>query len=169
MTSSLDKIAAFTHRLTRAALLVSAAGLVAMSLIITWQVFGRYVLNASPAWSEPLALLLMLYYIMLAAAVGVYEGFHLGLRIVVDNLPPGLSRWLSIVNDCLVGIFGLLMLIHGLRLAEFTVSHVIPTLGISRATAYWPFAAAGLLILIFSAERVLITLASKNEKRLWNS
>jgi len=169
MHSALQKLATLSHSLTRAALHISAVGLVLMSLIIVWQVFGRYVLNASPAWSEPLALLLMLYYIMLAAAVGVHEGFHLGLRIVIDNLPAGLSRWVSVVNDCLVGLFGFLMLVHGLRLAEFTVNHVIPTLGISRATAYWPFAAAGLLILLFSVERVLITLASSKEKPLWNS
>ena len=160
MPATLETLAQLTRRLTRGALLISAAGLVIMSLIICWQVFGRYVLNDSPAWSEPVALLLMLYYIMLAAAVGVYEGFHLGLRIIIDNLPVRPQRWLSMINDCLVGLFGMLMMVHGLRLAEFTVDHAIPTLGISRSIAYWPFAAAGLLILIFSIERLLITLTT---------
>ncbi|NHN35783.1 TRAP transporter small permease [Pseudomaricurvus alcaniphilus] len=169
MPFTLENLAKLTHRLTRWALYISAAGLVLMSLIIGWQVFGRYVLNASPAWSEPVALLLMLYYIMLAAAVGVYEGFHLGLRIVIDNLPPLPRCILSVINDGLVGFFGLQMFIHGTKLAGFTVDHVIPTLGISRAAAYWPFAAAGLLILIFSIERILITLTNKNEKPTWNS
>ena len=44
-----------------ASLAMGLAGfaLVAMALIQAWQVFARYVLNDSPGWTEPLALLLM--------------------------------------------------------------------------------------------------------------
>ena len=92
MQSGLSKLTTFTHRLARTAIVISAAGLVLMTLIIGWQVFARYVLNASPAWSESSALLLMLYYIMLAAAVGVYENFHLGLKILIDSVPANRGR-----------------------------------------------------------------------------
>ena len=93
-----------------------------MTLIIGWQVFARYVLNDSPAWSEPVALLLMLYYILLTAAVGVYEGFHLGLKVVIDNVSARVRRVLTIINYCLVGFFGLLMLIA--QLAEYAFGYV---------------------------------------------
>lgn len=158
---TLDKLALLTHHLTRWALFISATGLAIMTLIIGWQVFARYVLNDSPAWSEPVALLLMLYYILLSAAVGVYEGFHLGLKVVIDNVSARIRRGLTVINYCLVGFFGLQMLVYGAQLAEYTLDHIIPTLGISRATAYWPFAAAGLLILVFSIERILLTLTHK--------
>lgn len=156
MNNMLSHLAVITHKLTRVALLISAAGLLVMTLIIGWQVFARYVLNASPAWSESAALLLMLYYIMLAAAVGVYEGFHLGLKILLDSVPPTIRRGLEIFNNSLVIVFGIAMLINGTRLAHFTADHIIPTLNISRAFAYWPFAAAGLLISVFALERLLI-------------
>ena len=52
---------------------VASVGLVIMTLVITWQVFGRYVLNASPPWSESLALITMLYFVLLAAAVGAEQ------------------------------------------------------------------------------------------------
>lgn len=155
--TSLRKFSQFSHKLTQAALLVSAAGLALMTLIIGWQVFARYVLNSSPAWSESIALLLMLYYIMLAAAAGVYEGFHLGLKILLDSVPPHVCRWLEMINYSLIVIFGIAMLINGSRLALFTQDHIIPTLGISRGFAYWPFAATGLLISIFAFERVLLS------------
>ena len=161
MTSWLSRLAVVTHKLTRLALIISAAGLVLMTLIIGWQVFARYVLNASPAWSETLALLLMLYYIMLAAAVGVYEEFHLGLKIVFDSAPANIRRPLDIFNNALIAVFGVAMLIYGTQLAEFTADHVIPTLSISRAFAYWPFAAAGLLISVFALERLLIAALQK--------
>ena len=50
---------------------VAAVGLVLMTLIIGWQVFGRYVLNSSPSWSEQASLALMIWYVSLAAAAGV--------------------------------------------------------------------------------------------------
>ena len=152
----LSRLAVITHKLTRLALFISAFGLVLMTLIIGWQVFARYVLNASPAWSETVALLLMLYYIMLAAAVGVYEEFHLGLKIVLDSVPANIQRGLNIFNNALITVFGVAMLIYGTQLAQFTEHHIIPTIGISRAFAYWPFAAAGLLISLFALERLLI-------------
>jgi len=163
MSGLLSKLAAFTHKLTQIALVISAAGLVLMTLIIGWQVFARYVLNASPAWSETAALLLMLYYIMLAAAVGVYEGFHLGLKILLDSVSPAHRRRLEIFNNSLVTIFGVAMLVNGARLAQFTSDHIIPTLGISRAIAYWPFAASGLLIAIFALERILIATVQRED------
>lgn len=162
MSHALSKLAAVTHKLTHWALFISAVGLVLMTLIIGWQVFARYVLNASPAWSETAALLLMLYYIMLAAAVGVYEGFHLGLKILLDSVSPGIRRGINILNNALIAIFGISMLVNGALLADFTADHIIPTLNISRTFAYWPFAAAGLLISVFALER-LLNAASQQE------
>jgi hypothetical protein len=46
------------------------AGLLAIVGIVFYQVFGRYVLNNSPTWTENLALVLVLYVTLIAAAVG---------------------------------------------------------------------------------------------------
>jgi len=144
-------------------MIVAAAGLVLMTLIIGWQVFGRYALNASPAWSESLALILMLYYVLLAAAVGVREGFHLGMRIVVDNLPPTPRKWVHVLALILVAVFGGMMALNGVRLIEYTAAHLVPTLGISRAVAYWPFVMAGFLMVLFAIERIASSLLNEAE------
>ncbi len=159
-SSALSYLTRGTHKLTQLSLLLSAGGLVAMTLIIGWQVFARYVLNDSPAWSETLALLLMLYYILLAAAVGVYEGFHLGLKILIDSLNPGPKRMLNIANNSFIALFGITMLINGVRLAQFTSNHLIPTLNVSRAFAYLPFTVAGLFITVFALERLLVAFSN---------
>ena len=154
--------ARFTQELARIAIVISTVGLVLMTFIIGWQVFARYVLNASPAWSESAALLLMLYYIMLAAAVGVYENFHLGLKVLLDAVPTPIRTILEVINNSLVIIFGIAMLVNGSRLALFTVEHIMPALNISRSFAYWPFAAAGLFISIFALERLILAITSEN-------
>ena len=42
-------------------------------LVEAWQVFARYVLNDSPGWTEPVALLLLNIAMMFGAAVGVRQ------------------------------------------------------------------------------------------------
>jgi hypothetical protein len=55
---------------------LAGAGLVAMTAIIGWQVIGRYILGASPSWSEQAAQVLMIWFAFLAAAAGIREGFR---------------------------------------------------------------------------------------------
>jgi TRAP-type C4-dicarboxylate transport system permease small subunit len=154
--------ARFTQELARIAIVISTAGLVLMTFIIGWQVFARYVLNASPTWSESAALLLMLNYIMLAAAVGVYENFHLGLKVLLDAVPTHIRTVLEVINNALIISFGMAMLVNGSRLAAFTADHIMPALNISRSFAYWPFAAAGLFISIFALERLILAVTPEN-------
>ena len=163
MKMFISRLALVSQQLTTAAIMVSAAGLIIMTLILGWQVFARYILNSSPAWSETAALLLLLYYVMLAAAVGVYDGFHLGLRIVLDSVSKPVKRALEIINNALIAIFGVTMVIGGWRLAEFTAGHIIPTINISRAFAYVPFAAAGALIALFALEKLLLLIVKPED------
>ena len=105
--------------LADAAAKVASLGLVVMTLVIGWQVFGRYVLNASPVWSESVALITMLYFVLLAAAVGVYEQFHLGFRLFVTMLPKRFKTGVYLLGQVLVLIFGVAM--------TWTVSSTSPT------------------------------------------
>ncbi len=147
---------------------IAAAGLLLMTLVIAWQVFGRYVLNDSPAWSESAALVIMLYFVLLAAAVGVYEQFHLGLRLFVSKLPVGWKRPVYVIDQLLVMTFGVAMAWNGMRLIDYTSSHVIPTLGISRSVAYWPFVACGGLIVLFALVRCAVVVRDKGATDPWN-
>lgn len=151
--------------ISAAVLNLSAVGLLLMTIVIGWQVFGRYVLNASPAWSESLALILMLYYVLIAAAAGVREGFHLGLRIIVDNLPDAPRKWAIVAALLLVLLFGTLMTVNGVELMVYTADHVVPTLGISRAVAYVPFVLSGALMVFFAIERSVAALAGELEAK----
>ena len=56
---------------------LAATGLVIMTVIIGWQVIGRYILSSSPSWTEQAAQVLMIWFAFLAAAAGVREGFHM--------------------------------------------------------------------------------------------
>ena len=84
--ASRPKLAATARALSaisNGALYVAGFSLVAMSVIVLWQVFLRYVLNWGQAWTELSAILIMGWFVFLGTAVGVRENLHLGLDVLV--------------------------------------------------------------------------------------
>ena len=148
-------LAKVTHFAAEWLLYVAAVGLVLMTAIVGWQVFGRYVLNSSPSWSEQASLVLMIWYVFLAAAAGVREGFHIRIVALENAVGPKARRALRMASDIIMALCGAAMLIWGSDLVLRTWSHTIPSLGIPRGLAYLALPLSGALIVLFSLERML--------------
>jgi TRAP-type C4-dicarboxylate transport system permease small subunit len=133
---------------------LAAFGLVLMTAVICWQVFGRFVLQSSPSWSEQTALLLMIWYVFFAAAAGVREGFHIRIALLEDLSSPRMAGHIKMGINILVALFGLVLLIYGLQLVWLVRIHVIPSLGISRGLAYVPLPFCGFLMSVFALEHI---------------
>ena len=165
MSSALPR---FSEKVSIAVRWFASAGLLLMTAIITWQVFARYVLNNSPTWGEQAALLLMIWFVMFAAAAGVREGFHIRIVVVADNLPQKPKQFVHLFAHAVVGLFGLAMVWFGVELVREVWQHVIPTLGLSRGYAYVPIPIAGLLIFGFALEHVVADIRGREVSKLWN-
>ena len=153
-------LAALLDGLARGALAVSAAALLAMTVVVAWGVFGRFVLNDTPAWAEASALLLLGWVILGAAALGVRENFHMGFGSLRDALPAALAGALDAASDAVVAGFGLVMSWYGTELAVAVWNATLPTLGLPGAVEYAPLALGGLLIALFGVERLAVRAAT---------
>jgi TRAP-type C4-dicarboxylate transport system permease small subunit len=151
---SMQKVALVLGSLATAALWLAGTALVAMTAIIMAQVVFRYGLNSSLIWSEPLAVILMGWFIFLGAAVGIREGYHLSFDILLYVLPQRVKLWLYSVSDLLVGAFGCGMVWYGGQLAGSAAGVRLPSLGVSGAFDFAPIVGGGALIVIFSLERL---------------
>lgn len=153
------------HRLVRAlstfALWISGAGLVVMTGCVMWQVIGRYILNDSPSWTEPFSLLLMSWFILLGAAVGVREGNHLGFEIGLHFAPPPIRKLMEVVTDILILGFGIAMAWYGWFLAMGTWSAKMAGIDIPQGFDYLPLVGGGALIALFSLEKLLVHATSE--------
>lgn len=152
------------HRLVRLlssiALWVSGLGLLVMTGCVLWQVIGRYILNDSPSWTEPFSLLLMSWFILLGAAVGVREGNHLGFEIGLHFAPPPIRKAMEVLTDILVTAFGVAMAWYGWVLAMGTWSAKMAGVNLPQGVDYLPLAGGGALIALFSLEKLLSRLTS---------
>lgn len=146
----------------------AGAGLLLMTAVIAWQVFARYVLNDSTAWAESLAQLLMIWYVLFAAAAGVREGFHIRISVVANSASRKRQRVMNIAAHAVVGLFGLGMAWWGTELMLATWEHVIPALDLPRGVAYVPIPLSGLLIAWFSLEHVRAELSDETLEPTWS-
>ena len=158
------RLSQFTQVMADLLVKTAAFGLVLMTAIVGWQVFGRYVLNSTPSWSEEAALTLMIWFVALAAAAGVRQGFHIRIVALEDAVAPAMRKLMQLASNTVVGGCGIAMLIWGGELVMLTWSHVIPSLGISRGLAYLGLPISGALMALFALERVLEILAPQTNK-----
>ena len=126
MSAGLRKLGGFLAGLSTLSLWLAGIGLVAMTAMVAWQVFCRYVLNNSPSWTEPGAVMLMSWFIFLGAAVGVRENYHLGFDVLLYVLPKGGKKWLRMISDLVAFAFGIGMVWYGSQLVALTWDTTLP-------------------------------------------
>lgn len=138
----------------RAALALAGIALVAMVVIVGWSVFGRFVLNDTPAWAEQVAMLLLGWVILGAAAAGVREGTHMGFDTLRGVMPAPLARLCELLSDLVIAGFGLGMAWFGGELAAGVWDATLPTTGLPSGVEYMPIVLGGMLIALFGFERL---------------
>lgn len=128
--------------------------LVIMTVIISWQIFGRYVLNDTPKWSEQLAGILIVYLTLIGGAIAIREDRHIALTYFRDKWSKATQARTELLVDLLIAGFGLVMVFYGVKMAELVQAWTIPTLGISQGVNYFSFPVAGILIFLFAIEKI---------------
>jgi TRAP-type C4-dicarboxylate transport system permease small subunit len=141
--------------LARLTVVIAAVSLCALVLLLAWQVFGRYVLNASPSWTEPLALTLMSVAALFGAALAVRAESHFAFPTLVESSPPpvravlkALARLIALAFGIALGGFGAFMMAD---------SWYVPMAGapMPEGVSYVGLAGGGALIALFALERLI--------------
>lgn len=129
---------------------VAGVGLVGLTVIFGWLVYGRYVLNATPTWVEQIALLLIMVITFIGAAVGIHENSHLSVDVFRRALPRPLRRLLVAFCHVTLGCFGAVMMWHSYKLALFKWGSLIPLIGVPEGLRAVPITICGGLMVLFS-------------------
>ena len=146
---------------------LAGVGLVVMTVIFAWLVFGRYVLNDTPTWVEQASLLLVMVISFFGAAVGIHEHTHLSVVVFRNIVPSWLRLVFVVLTDVLLAVFGGMMLWYGAELTMFKWQSMIPLIDLPEGLRSLPLTIAGALICLFSSGH-LIRVFLGCDKRLDN-
>lgn len=150
-TSVRDPAATILDGTASVALWFAGISLVVMAAVEFWQVFARYVLNDSPSWTEPLALLFMKFAMMLGAAAGVRAEAHFGFFVVAQQAPPAVRQLLAAFARLVVLGTGAALALWGTELMQDGWDIPMAGVALPEGLGYLPVAAGGALIALFAA------------------
>jgi TRAP-type transport system small permease protein len=126
-----------------------AITVVALTVIVSLQVFNRFVLKTPLAWSEDLAMLLFQWVVFLGAALGVKRVRHFGIELVVRRFPERVRHRVELLTPAVMVIVALVMIVQGWTLLTFNRTRTFPTMDLTYTWAFLPIPLAGVLILIY--------------------
>jgi TRAP-type C4-dicarboxylate transport system permease small subunit len=135
---------------------ISGMSILAMSLIIPWGVFARYVLGSGSSWPEPVAVLLMVTFTFFGAAATYRAGGHIAVRMLTDRLPSQ-QQWLceKAVDLLMIGVC-LFVMVWGSKLSMEMMRQGLAELPwLPVGYTYLPLPIGSFLTLLFVLERTV--------------
>lgn len=134
---------------------IASTALASLVLVLAWQVVGRYVLNDSPSWTEPVALTLMSISALFGAAIAVRAESHFSFPTLMESSPAPVRSVLRFMARSIAVAFGAALSWFGFSL--MIDSWDVPMAGAPapEGLAYAGLAFGGALIALFAFERLL--------------
>lgn len=153
MFRMLKRLNATIYRIESAILVVLMGSI---TLIMTAQVFMRFVFQSPLTWSQELTLFLLIYVCYIGASVVYYRNEHISVEYFVEKLPAAHQRWAAVLVNSIIAVTLLVILPYAFIIIEKQMDHVIAgVLPISKS--YWvlPLAIGFVSMVLKSAEKIL--------------
>ena len=115
-------------RLARWVIVAASALMIA---VVTLQVLLRYGFNSSIDWSEEISRLLFVWAMFLAIPLGIREGAHVGIELLVAHIPPQHRAFLA--KGSAIGCAALMVVVfwQAVKVAALTWDEMMQSLNLS--------------------------------------
>jgi TRAP-type C4-dicarboxylate transport system permease small subunit len=132
----------------------------AMVVIITAQVWYRFILNNPLSWSEEAGRYLFVWISFMGAAAGVRYQVHLGIDLMDKLLSPAAYRIVVVLVNLIIQIFLLVIIYWGFTILGIIRFQESPSMHISMRYPYMAVPVGGIFMLINSLR--VMTAAIRN-------
>jgi len=149
-----DLVSRILGRMERVLTGFAAAIMAALSLIVCWQVFARYILQKSPVWVEEFSVTAIMWIGLLGAASAVWTGDHMRLELVAKRLPKRLGVVLEVLIDASIGYFSIFLFKHGWVLTEAMWTSRMSTIPLPLGLTYLILPITAAFMIVFAVFRM---------------
>lgn len=128
-----------------------------MVIAVSWQVFSRYVLQASSSFTEEIARFLLIWIGILGAAYIAGQQKHLSIDILAPRLNPKNRVRLKIVINILIILFCLFVLVIGgsnLVYLNYLLGQTSAALNIPLGAVYMVIPISGVLVIAYKVNEL---------------
>jgi TRAP-type C4-dicarboxylate transport system permease small subunit len=138
-----------------------------LTVVVTLQVFTRFVLHAPVIWSEEAARFLFFWVVLLGAAMSVKDRRHFVIDVTAGRVSGGgTPRFLfDVVPDVCVLAFSLLLLAEGIGYTQVGLFRTGTNSQVNMAFVYGAIPTFAALSLVYSGANLLLDWAAFREGR----
>ncbi|WP_346234794.1 TRAP transporter small permease [Lysinibacillus telephonicus] len=137
----------------------------ALVLLVTWQVFTRFVLNNPSAFSEELAKYCFVWLVLFGTAFVFGENGHMRIEFIQDALPVKIKMVVQIFIEISIIFFSALVLLSGgLTITKLAWEQLSAALQIPVGYLYAVMPVSGIFIIFYCIYNIYTIL--KNKKPL---
>ena len=135
---------------------VAGVSLLVMTIVIPIGIFSRYVLNRGESWPEPIAIICMVTFTFIGAAVGYRAGSHIAVNMLTDRLPDMHKNLCARIVDLLMLLISALIFWYSLLLCiELWEQPVAEFPILTSGESYLPLPVGSAIMILFVIERLL--------------
>src|SRR5512136_2366080 len=151
----LQRVTKWLDRLELVITAITGGILGLLTLLVGWQVVGRYVLRVGLFWADELTVVAIMWAALIGAAGCVWTDSHIRLNLIIDRLPAAMRLWILTLMDGVIVWFAYLMLKEGITLVQRTMSGTMSALKIPIGTTYYVLPGAAGLMIVFASVAAL--------------
>jgi TRAP-type C4-dicarboxylate transport system permease small subunit len=140
---------------------------VEISLVITANIFGRYILDASIYWAEEVVRYSFVWATFIGATCAYKQRALISMSVLTHRLSPQKQWKLGLVLDSAMGIFLLISFFFGAKLTLAVLHQRSASLEISMAIVYICIPLSCLFMLLFNVDQLLTVLRQKRPLAIW--
>lgn len=136
-----------------------------MVVIISAQVWYRFILNDPLSWSEEAGRYLFVWISFMGAAAGVRYQVHLGIDLMDKLLSPGVYRWVVVLVNLIIQVFLLMIIYWGFNILGIIQFQESPSMHISMRYPYMAVPVGGIFMLINSLRIMVAAIQNRTLDR----
>lgn len=138
-------------RILKYGTIISTYCLIASVLL---QIFARFFLANTPAWTEEASRLFFIYAMAFAAGLALKSGEYVALDLIFEKLSPAFQkRLLMLIQGLTLLLFGI-MVIFALKFVQLGYPESSPSMKISMSIAFFSMFLLAISICYFSVEEL---------------
>lgn len=147
---------------------LAGMSLIVMTILTTYQVITRYVLNNPSTWSEELVGYMFGWATMFGAAICTGERGHMNIPILVDMMKPAAKKVLLIFAEIVALLFSAIILVYGgTTVSSLAMGQQTSSLwGLAVGTFYWVMPVCGVVMVLYSAMNIIAIAKGESEAAL---
>lgn len=142
--------------LDRLLVFASLTALLAMIVIIIYQVFSRQIFHSTPSWAEELSMLLFVWTSFLGVAYGFKQKLHIGVSFLVDMFPQKVQNVFDFFAKILIILFGIILVYYGWRFTVLMGGSTMAGTGLPSSALYAALPVSGFFVLLYGIELLFI-------------